>query len=382
MVELVRQGRSARGVAKQYRVALSTVQFWVKRARGRRLDRVDFSDRPSGCRRAHNRCSARTERTILKLRRQLREQSVLGECGAEAIRREMVSAVSAAPSVRTIGRILQRHGQVDGRRRVRRPPPPKGWYLPDVAASKVELDSFDVVEGLKIKDGPIVEVLNGVSLHGGLVASWPVRTVTAKFVVQCLERHWRRFGLPAYAQFDNGTVFQGAHHWPDSLGRVVRMCLGLGVTPVFAPPREHGVQNLTESYNNLWEAKVWRRFDHESLNDLRVRSNAYVLARRERTAAACDAVERAAFPSSWRLDLDRPLRGKVCFLRRTSESGSVSILQRTFQVDRDWPHRLVRAELDLDADLIHFYRLRKADPTDQPLLKKVPYAFPRKPFTH
>jgi hypothetical protein len=306
---------------------------------------------------------------------------VLGEFGAAAIRREMVALKEPmVPSVRTIGRVLLRHGQVDGRRRVRRPPPPKGWYLPDVAQGKVELDSFDAVEGLKIKGGPIVEVLNGISLHGGLVASWPVKTVTAQFVVERLERHWRKFGLPAYAQFDNGTVFQGAHQWPDSLGRVVRMCLDLGVTPVFAPPREHGVQNLTESYNNLWQAKVWHRFEYKDLGDLCVRSDAYVLARRERTAPARDAIERAAFPAAWSLDLNRPLHGKVCFLRRTDGSGAVSLLQRTFKVDRWWPHRLVRAEVDLDADKIRFYRLRKVDPTDQPLLRTTPYHFPRKPF--
>ena len=43
-----------------------------------------------------------------------------------------------------------------------------------MAAAKAELDSINIVEGLVIKDGPQVEVLNVVSLHGGLVGSWPV----------------------------------------------------------------------------------------------------------------------------------------------------------------------------------------------------------------
>jgi hypothetical protein len=83
-----------------------------------------------------------------------------------------------------------------------------------------------------------VVVLNGVSLLGGLCASWPMGGATAKGVVDRMLEHWRAFGLPGYAQFDNGTVFHGAHVWPDSFGRVTRTCLGLGVTPVFAPPRE------------------------------------------------------------------------------------------------------------------------------------------------
>lgn len=379
---MVRRGRAMRWVARHFNVTLSTVQFWVRRAGRRRLDRVDFGDRRSGCRRPHNRTTSSVERIILRLRRELRVQSVLGEYGAAAIRREMLrrGTSSPSPSIRTIGRVLTRHGAVDGRCRVRRPPPPRGWHLPEVAAGKAELDSFDVIEGLKIKDGPVVEVLNGVSLHGRLVASWPAAMVTAKSVVLSLIEHWRRFGLPAYAQFDNGSTFAGNPRFPDGLGRVTRLCLSLGVTPVFAPPREHGLQNLVESYNQLWQAKVWHRFQVASLRELKERCGAYVLARRDRAAPACDAVERRRFPSRWSLDFKQPLRGRVIFIRRTSEKGVVTLLKRSFLVDPLWPHRLVRVELDLDHDRLNFHRLRKSDPTDQPLLKSVPYVFPRKPF--
>jgi hypothetical protein len=122
------------------------------------------------------------EDLVLDLRRQLRDHSDLGLVGAEAIREELQRrGVTPLPSVRTIGRILVRRGVLDARRRVRRPAPPPGWYLPDLARRRGELDSFDVVEGLVLADGPRVEVLNGVSLHGGLVVSWPqAAALTAK----------------------------------------------------------------------------------------------------------------------------------------------------------------------------------------------------------
>jgi hypothetical protein len=379
---MVRAGGPVRAAARRWRLAYATAWMWVKRARGKRLERVDFEDRPAGCRVAPNRASDRTQRRVIRLRRELKQTSVLGEYGAAAIRREMTARnLRPVPSVRTIGRILSRTGQLDGRARVRRSPPPPGWYIPMVAKGLAELDSFDGVEGLKIKDGPIVETLNGVSLHGKLVASWPTGLVTAKFTVLCLIRHWKCFGLPGYAQFDNGSVFLGNPRFPDGLGRVVRLCLPLGVTPVFAPPREHGVQNMTESYNNLWQSKVWRRYEHRSLEDLTTRSDAYVLERRRRTAPAYDAAPRRPFPPGWSLDLNAPLTGRVIFIRRTSEAGGVVVLKRAYAVDRDWPHRLVRAELDLDADKIHFYRLRKRDPEDQPLICSADYRFPRRRFS-
>src|SRR5205807_5192607 len=141
------------------------------------------------------------------------------------------------------------------------------------AEGRAELDSFDVVEGLVIRDGPQIEVLNGVSLHGGLTASWPMAaSATAKAVNEALIEHWREFGLPGYAQFDNDTIFQGTHTHPDVIGRVSRLCLSLKVTPVFVPPREMGFQAAIEGFNGSWQSRVWVRFQHNDLPELQGRS--------------------------------------------------------------------------------------------------------------
>ena len=93
------------------------------------------------------------------------------------------------------------------------------------------------------------------AIESALAQSWPESKITSKIVVQSLLAHWRRFGLAAYAKFDNDLVFQGAHHWPDSFGRVIRLCLQLGVTPVFAPPREQGFQAEIEAFNGRFRAE-------------------------------------------------------------------------------------------------------------------------------
>ena len=105
-----------------------------------------------------------------------------------------------------------------------------------------------------------------------------VAPVTAKAAVEALIEHWRTFGLPGYAQFDNDTIFQGTHTHPDVIGRVMRLCLSLGIVPVFVPPREMGFQAMIESYNGQWQAKVWARFAHGSLAELEGRSGRYVAA--------------------------------------------------------------------------------------------------------
>ena len=382
MVQAVRSGRSQQQVARDFGVSPATVNRWVRHAHGQRLDRVDWSDR-SPIPQTTQRTTADLEELVLKVRSQLQVESDLGFFGAEAILNSLrARGVDPLPAERTIYRILRRRGALDGRHRVRRPPPPPGWYLPEVARRGEELDSIDIVEGLVLKGGPQVEVLNGVSLHGGLVASWPRgESVTSKFVVKCLVEHWRQFGLPGYSQFDNDTVFQGPHVHPDVIGRVSRLCLGLGVAPVFVPPREPGFQAAIEEYNGSWQARVWARFEHADLDGLIDRSSRHVAAlRRHRADRIESAPPRRAFPKRWCLDLQAPLRGRIMYLRRTDAAGRAEVLGRSFEVDVRWVHRLVRAEVDLKAGTIRFYRLRRREPGDQPLIREVSHRIEYKPF--
>ncbi|HEV3258974.1 MAG TPA: hypothetical protein VG013_19035 [Gemmataceae bacterium] len=381
MVAAVRRGQPLRAVAQAFGVGLATVAHWVERAQGQRLDRVDWSDH-SHAPHQPRRTTTSLEDLVLKVRSDLAHGD-LGAIGADAIRQALVDqGVAPVPSVRTINRILARRGALDGRKRTRRPPPPRGWYLPDVAAAQAELDSFDIVEGLVLKDGPQVEVLNGVSLHGGLVVSWPtLAPVTAALTLTSLTEHWRLVGLPGYAQFDNDTIFQGTHRYPDALGRVIRLCLSLGVVPVFVPPREMGFQAMIESYNGWWQVRVWSRFQHANLEDLQYRSSRHVQALRQQRLARVEAApERRAFPASWKLDLKKRPRGRLVFLRRSNGLSEVTLLGRTWQLGQVWPHRLVRCAVDLDKDKIRFFTLRRKEPTSQPQILEVDYRLPQRGF--
>jgi len=370
-----------RAAARRARVSLHTVQRWVARAADTRLDRVVWTDRPSL---AHHvrRTDQAVEVHVLALRRHLRVDSDLGEFGAAAIHRALTAEQApTVPSIRTIGRILERQGALDRCRRVRRPAPPRGWYLPAVARADAELDSFDIVEGLILPNGTEVEVLTATSLHGHLVGAWLGQPITARDVVTTLTTYWREMGVPTYAQFDNDNRFQGPHQHRDALGRVIRLCLSLDIVPVFAPPREPGLQNATENFNGRWQQKVWSRFDHATLEDLGQRSARFIAACRQRAAAQYPAAPaRLAFPSAWHLNLQAPLQGRVVFVRRTSEQGAVTLLGHQFPVDPHWCHRLVRCELSFADACFHFYGLRRAAPDLQPLLRQTPYSLPARRF--
>lgn len=383
MVAEVRQGIPQRAVARRFGVSLYTVQRWVKRARGKRLNRVEWSDRRRGPIVAVNRTKPDMEARILRSRQELRVVSDLGEYGAMAVHDALQEeGIPNVPNVRTIGRVFARYGLLDSRRRTRRSAPPAGWYLPEVVAGQAELDQVDIVEGLKIKDGPLIEVVNTVSLHGGLVGSWPQKaSVTALSAQKALLAHWRQWGLPTYAQFDNDTIFQGPHHHPNVIGRVMRMCLSLAVVPVFVPQQETGFQASIENYNGQWQAKVWARFVHVSLSALKKQSGRYVSAHRRRTGVRREsAPRRKAIGKTWQLDLQAPPRGHIVFIRRTTSCGEITLLGNTFLVDPLWTSRLVRCDVLLQRNTIRFYRLRRRAPEEQPLLAEASYQLPRRPF--
>ena len=278
-------------------------------------------------------------------------------------------------------RVLERNSVLDGPTRVRRRAPRRGWYLPELAAEKVELDSFDTIEGLAIGEMSQLTVLTGISIHGGLPVVWPDDRITSKRVVEALVEHWSAVGLPAYCQFDNDNRFCGPQQYPDIVGRVSRLCLGLGVYPVFAPPNEMGVQAAIESFNGRWQRSVWRRFKHRSLPDLRQLSDRYIAAARQKNTARIEAAPpRRKFPSHWQLDLQQHPQGNVIYIRRTNDKGQVSVLGHRFLVDRYWVEQLVRAEVNLRAGNVSFYALHRRKPTEQPLLNITPYELPRRPF--
>ena len=378
MLKAVRAGMHVRRAADEFGFSKSVVAFWVGRARGKRLDRADLANRKPG--RAWNRTTFEVEQRIAELRLELRK-SVLGEFGAKAIAEALEAEMDRLPAEATINRALSRLGLQDGVRRTRQPAPPKGWYLPAVLAGRAELDCFDFVEDLKIADGPLVDVLTAKSLHGALTNAWVLNPKSTKGTIPCLLARWQRDGLPTYAQFDNDNVFQGAHHIANAVGAISRLCLQLRVIPVFAPPLEHGMQNTIESFNALWQAKVWQRYRVANVNELQMRSDQYIAAHRARTQPLAEAAPaRRALSEDFEFDPHAPLRGQLVFVRRTDESGHVSMLGQRFAVSQTWLHRLVRCEVDFNHRCIQCSALRRRAPAEQPLLITIPYHRLDKPF--
>lgn len=364
-----------RQIARRLCISLCAVQYWRARAGASKTHRADVQDLSCAPKLQARETASELQRAICHLRRSLATESDLGFIGPEAIAEAIAEALgeqfpgTTLPSTRTISRILQRHGLLDGHKRRRFKAPPTGWHLPAVALRRADMDVFDGIEDLPIEGVGLQQVLTAKSLHGPHVAAWITPQLTAAFTVECLRSHWGAHGLPGFAQFDNDTRFQGPHNRPNVIGSVIRFCLRVGVIPVFAPPREMGFQSDIESFNALWQQKVWERSHHTSTAALQQLSERFCAAySRHRAARQEHAPARRSFPKQ--MPAAKLRGGTLIFIRRTSDKGTVRLLEQTYAVDALWTQRLVRAELDIRTRKWRIYRLRRKDPENQPLLKQ------------
>lgn len=57
-------------------------------------------------------------------------------------------------------------------------------------------------------------------------------------VCQNLIYFWKVFGLPDFLQMDNELAFIGSLRYPGAFGNIIKLCLGLDITPIFIPQAE------------------------------------------------------------------------------------------------------------------------------------------------
>lgn len=363
-MKYVRSGHGYRMAARRWQVSLSTVALWVGRARGRALGQVDWADRRSGAPQPNGRTASKVVAAIKRARRWLRRHDALGEYGPAAIRRHLLAQAREAPCERTIARWLAREG-LSGHERWRRPPPPKGWYLAEVAGGQAEVDSCDIVEGLCLSGGRRVEALNTLALWGGSATTTTAAGITTPAVIGALQLRWQCEGCPQFLQCDNDTVFTGAHAQRPYLGRLVHWCLCVGVVPVFTPPCELGFQAAIEAYNRRWQERVWRRWRHRNLPALQRRSDAFVAAYTDRAQAnRAYCIPRTPWVTPGRT----PRIDRIVLLRRLDATGAVVLCAQRLHIAPHWAHRLVRCEVHPQQQRVQIYGLRRRDPLVQPLL--------------
>jgi hypothetical protein len=194
------------------------------------------------------------EQAVIEKRQEL-EQTLYAQIGALNISWHLKKEGSPTPSMITINRVIKRNNLTRKKPRYT----PKGIDYPGLIPTHSNfLHQFDPI-------GPRYLKSDGRFYSGNIIDAYdrrcninPMRAKTRKDITEALIRSWQMLGIPTYLQMDNMLQTQGSHRHPHSFGLVIRLCLHLGIQPIFIPIKEPWRNGIVERFNDDFDKKFFR----------------------------------------------------------------------------------------------------------------------------
>jgi len=332
--------------------------------------------------RVANRIPPHVERAIINIRNRLAAratpQSRYSLMGASQIHAELEAlGYTPLPSLRTIERLVARAGLSCPPLRVSQRLAHSAYPGPH-AQDTNQLHQVDVV-GPRYLKGDSTRYYFLV-LRDAFDLAVDIELVDSRKMAQVmafLVRAWQRLGLPQQVQFDNGREFCGFGPSARFLSRVIRLCLRLGVEPVFIPKSRPQHNGSVEQFNGWFQPVLLNR-PYRRPADLRRQLRHLVTSVNEahvhpklghRTSMQYRRTKQLRkLPADFRVD-GQPLAiavGKVSFIRLVSAQGTINILEQPYRVGKRLKFEYIKATIVTDRQTLKVYRRGR-------LLKTFPY---------
>src|SRR5436305_1570978 len=313
--------------------------------------------------------------------RHLLEQRLVGLIGPAAIQAELRSwpHIKCVPARTTIRRILQAAGI--GTAPSPRPAPyyPQPTPTPEYSIQATDWTERYLPGGAKVYAFHTVDLATHVFTQT-LSPDKALATVRAHLLVV-----WTRWGRPAGSQTDNDGVFCGGYKVRRVFGQIVRLCLYLGIDPIFIPVGEPQRNGVVERVNGLWSAGFWGRRHFRSFAEVAAASPEFVawyMQEYQPPALHGLTPSQAQLPPAARLSAaqvralptELPITaGRVHFLRQVSAAGDISLLNERWVVGKRWAQCYVWATVITHKHELRVY-YRASEQTPVRLLRTWPYA--------
>jgi putative transposase len=338
-------------------------------------------DLTRGNRQVVNRTPPHIERAVISIRRRLAAratpQTRYSKIGAAQIRAELETlGYSPLPCLRTINRIIARAGLSCPPLRLT-PRVARNEYPGPQAQDSNQVHQVDVV-------GP--RYLEGDSTRHYFLVCKDVfdQSIYMEFVdsrqmdgiLDFLVHAWQHLGLPEKVQFDNGREFCGFGYSARFLSRVIRLCLRLGVEPVFIPKGKPQHNGSVENFNGWFQPLLLSRPFRRSCDVRRELRRLMTTANEQHVhvrLGGCTAVQyrRAKqlrkLPANFAIEEKLPIAiGKVTFIRLVSTQGTIRVLGQSFKVGKRLKYQYVKVTIYTKYKKLKVYHKGK-------LIKEYPY---------
>lgn len=187
-------------------------------------------------------------------------------------------------------------------------------------------------------------------------------------IIAVLLSGWQKLGLPKVLQMDNGLEFRGSNRYPRSLSKLMRVCLDLGVEPLFIPPHEPWRNGVIENLNGLLEriffqSQTFQDFAHlqACIQEVEIAINTtHRLPELDgKTPQEFAAGLDLRYPPeafNWRQRDLRLVKGKVSFIRLVRQSGRITLCAKDkFMIGTDYQWQYVQASVDVAAQRLDIF---------------------------
>lgn len=349
------KGESATAICQSVGRSREWLYTWVRRQQaGEPAWAEEHSRRPA---RSPRQLAAAQESAIVTMRRSLQQRQLF--CGAQAIAWELAELGVTPPSLRTISRVLDRHGLVT---RARGAYVPTGVAYPAPPAERAgQVHQTDFVGPCFLRGAQRFYSLHSVDLVTGRCGVQQLPNRSSQPTLDALWAIWLRLGIPQHQQVDNEMVFYGSRAHPRGLGPLIRLCLAMGVEPWFIPPAEPWRNGVVEKFNDRWrqfgplrQTLASRAAVDRANGAFEARHNAHYryskLGGRTPNAALAASTTPVRFPVEARAPqhpLPKPEQGRYHVIRFVRQDGGIDIFGERLPVPPEAIYTYVRATVDV-----------------------------------
>jgi len=361
-VALHLQGWKKSEIARQLKRSRPWVDRWIDRYRpeASTLSLHDRSRAPK-----HRRWSypERIKRMVVQIReereRGKRAKYQYALISAQAIYYELRElGVSPLPSPRTIHGWLKDAGQIP-ERKSQKAPNLTYPVLPCRAVNDVQ--ELDFKGPFYLKDHSHKYYL--VALRDKLSKKTALRALANKgmdAILDFLVSTWQKMGCPRCLKMDNCLDFRGSNRHPCALSKLMRVCLDLGIQPVFIPICEPWRNGVVENLNGLLDRFLFwtNTFEtekqlHQAVQRMETTINTThrLSTLQGKTPQEFAARAKLRYPPAhydWRTRDLRLLKGNVTFIRFVRKSGRITLTARDkFLIGKKYKWHYVMAVVDV-----------------------------------
>lgn len=347
---------------------------WLKRSRHEEKDWAqDRSRRPHHI---PHKVDKAMEQAVIETRKHLMSQRY-AQIGVLNISWHLRAKGIIPPSIPTINRIIKRNNLV----RKKTPYEPKGVDYPSVKVTHSNhLHQLDILGPRYLKTDGRFYSANIIDAYDRRCSINPRRGKTRKDITNALVRCWNTLGTPIYLQMDNILTTRGSNRYPHSFGLVIRLCLQLGIQPVFIPLKEPWRNGIIEHFQDVFDKMFFRSQHFSSFSHLHKEAKVFEMFHNQnhrystlsgKTPAEKFSGECKFLPADFKIPKKLPIApGYIHLIRFIRSNRALDIFGEKYLMPGEVEYEYVGATIDTTKEKLSVYHdLKKIKEFDYPLPK-------------